>query len=205
VIGIIGRKLGVTQIFTEDGSLVPVTIVEAGPCRVVQKKTMENEGYTALQLGFGEKKKANQPLEGHFKKAQVVPVRVLREFRISESEADRYKVGQEIRVDIFQGGEYVDVVGISKGRGFQGVVKRHGFAGGPGSHGSMFHRAAGSIGASSDPSRVFPGRKMPGHMGNCRVTIKNLKVIQVDKEKNLLLIKGAIPGAIKGIVLVCKK
>lgn len=205
MIGIIGRKLGVTQIFTEAGSLVPVTIVEAGPCRVVQKKTMKNEGYTALQLGFGEKKKVNRPLEGHFKKAQVSPVRMLREFRISESEADRYKVGQEIRVDIFQGGEYVDVVGISKGKGFQGVVKRHGFAGGPGSHGSTFHRAPGSIGASSDPSRVFPGRKMPGHMGNCRVTIKNLKVIQVDKEKNLLLIKGAIPGAIKGIVLVRKK
>lgn len=205
MLGIIGKKIGMTQVFSEEGSLVPVTIVEAGPCRVVQKKTPQTDGYTALQLGFGEKKKVNRAQAGHFKKSQITPLGKLYEFHISEGELDHYQVGQEIRVDIFQVGEVLDIVGISKGRGFQGVVKRHGFKGGPGSHGSTFHRAAGSIGASSSPSRVYPGRKMPGHFGNSQVTIKNLKLIQVDKEKNLLLVKGAIPGATQGTVLVYKK
>ena len=193
--GILGKKIGMTQVFTEAGNLVPVTVVEAGPCLVVQVKTEEKEGYTAVQLGFGEKKEkqTNKPLKGHFAKAGVKPLRFLREFRISPEEADQYKVGEAIDVSLFKAGELVDVVGQAKGKGFAGGVKRHNFNRGPMSHGSMYHRRPGSLGATG-PERVFKGRKLPGRMGGNRVTIQGLEIIKIDPEKNLLLIKGAVPG-----------
>jgi len=184
-----------TQVFNAAGRLVPVTVVEAGPCMVVQKKTEEKEGYSAVQLGFAEKKekKTNKPMKGHFDKAGVKPLRLLQEIRISPEEADQYKVGEAIDVSLFKEGELVDVVGQAKGKGFAGVIKRHNFHRGPMSHGSMYHRGAGSLGATG-PGRVFKGRKLPGRMGGHRVTIQGLEIIKVDPEKNLLLIKGAIPG-----------
>ena len=199
--GLIGRKLGMTQVFSLEGA-VPVTAIEAGPCTVIQKKDKKNDGYDALQLGFGRKKAKNvtKPLQGHFKKADRGLFQVLREFRFESTEG--FEVGKEITVDMFQVGDYIDVVGISKGRGFAGSVKRHGFGGGRKTHGSMFHRAPGSIGASADPARVFKGKKLPGHMGNQRVTIQNLQIFGVRPEKNLLLIKGAVPGCTNGIVLI---
>jgi len=203
--GLIGRKLGMTQIFDEEGNVVPVTVIQAGPCTVVQKKTEEKDGYTAVQLGFEEEKKlkkVTKPLEGHFQKSGLPPFKVLREFKIDESA--EIKEGDQFSVDIFQPGEKVDVVGTSKGKGFAGVVKRWGFRGGKASHGSMFHRAPGSIGASAFPSRVFKGKKLPGHMGHRRVTVKNLTVVRADKERNLLLVKGAVPGANGGLLLIRK-
>ena len=196
--GILGKKLGMTQIFTEDGVAIPVTVVQAGPCVVMQKKTKENDGYEAIQLGFDDKKerRANKPEIGHAQKANTTPKRYIREIR--GVDLDQYEVGQEVKVDIFQSGEYVDVTGISKGKGFQGAIKRHGFSRGPMSHGSKYHRGPGSLGAV-DPARVFKGRPLPGRMGGERVTIQRLEVIKVDPERNLMLIKGSIPGRKKAM------
>ena len=200
--GIIGRKLGMTQIYSEYGDALPVTLVEAGPCVVVQKKTMKNDGYIALQLGFAEKKlhRVNKPIQGHYEKHNAVPCYFLKEFRVDES--DEYEEGQKINIDIFKPGDIVDVTGTSKGKGFAGVVKRWGFGGGPKSHGSNFHRAPGSMGASATPARVMKGRKLPGRMGGNRVTVQNIKVVEVKPEQNLILLKGAIPGCKKGIITI---
>jgi large subunit ribosomal protein L3 len=191
-----------TQVFSDEGAAVPVTVIEAGPCVVIQKKTREQDGYDAVQLGFGRKKqkRTTKPLQGHFKKADKGFFQVLREFRLDD--CGEYEVGAELNVDIFNVGEFVDVVGTSKGRGFAGGVKRHGFKGGKATHGSMFHRAPGSIGASADPSRVLKGKKLPGHMGDRQVTVQNLMVFGVRPERNLLLVKGSIPGSMSGIVII---
>lgn len=194
--GLIGKKLGMTQVFAEDGQVTPVTVIEAGPCVVVQLRTPERDGYTAVQLGLVDAnaaKRANKPRRGHHDKAGVPPTRLLREFAIGGD--SQLKPGDQVLVDIFDGVQAVDVTGTSKGKGFQGVMRRHGFAGGRASHGSMFHRAPGSIGSSSFPSRVFPGMRAAGRMGNSRVTVKNLQVVRVDAERNLLLVRGGIPGA----------
>ncbi|MGB4703654.1 MAG: 50S ribosomal protein L3 [Candidatus Saccharicenans sp.] len=202
--GIIGRKVGMTQVFDEEGNVIPVTVIKAGPCTVIQKKTKEKDGYEAIQLGLVEKpkKKPRKPELGHFKKAESPVLKVLKEVKY-KGPVD-LKEGDQVLVDIFEVGEKVHVVGISKGKGFQGVVKRHGFAGGPAAHGSMFHRRPGSIGASSFPSRVIKGMRMGGRMGGDRVTVRNLKVVQIDKENNLLVVKGAVPGANGGVVLIKK-
>ena len=202
-IGLVGRKIGMTQIFSDRGELVPVTVLQVGPCRVVQKKIKGRDGYEALQLGFEEntrKRGENKPRSGHFKKAGVSPMRVLSEIR--DMSPDEYEIGQELKADLFKIGDVVDVSGMSKGRGFTGVVKRYGFKGGPATHGSMFHRAPGSIGAAAYPSRVFKGMRMPGHMGNEKVTVSRLLVMGVDPEKSVILVKGAVPGAKTGMVLV---
>ena len=194
--GIIGKKIGITQRFAEDGSVIPLTVVQAGPCVVVQRKTKDRDGYDAIQLGLVEpdrKVRANKPMEGHFKKASVAPVKMLHEFRVGPDE--ELKVGETVKATMFTPADRVNVSGVSKGKGFAGVMKRHHFAGGRATHGSMFHRAPGSIGQSSYPSRVFRGMKAPGHMGQERVTVKNLQVVEVSEEDNLLLIKGAVPGA----------
>ena len=201
MIGIIGKKVGMTQVFAEDGALVPVTVIQAGPCFVIQKKTSEKDGYDAVQLGLVEKvssRRITSALRGHFEKAGVQPVRTLAEFPYSGDA----NVGDRVQVDMFQPGDSIDVVGTSKGKGFQGVVKRHGFAGGRATHGSMFHRAPGSIGASAFPSRVVKGMRMGGRMGGDQVTVKNLRVAKVDPENNLLYIRGAVPGGRNGLVLV---
>jgi len=203
--GLIGKKIGMTQTFDEKGNVSPVTVIKAGPCTVIQKKTREKDGYSALQLGLIEekgRKKATKPLIGHYNKSGIPPVKILREFRFEEQK--EVKEGDQFFVDIFQVGEQVHVVGTSKGKGFAGVMKRWGFHGGKASHGSMFHREPGSIGASAFPSRVIKGKKLPGHMGNRRVTVRNLKVIQADKENNLLVVKGAVPGARGGYLFIKK-
>jgi len=194
--GIIGIKLGMTQVFAEDGNLVGCTVLQAGPCVVVQRRTKERDGYEAAQLGlveFVKPRRVNKALTGHFKKANVVPVKVLKEVRIAESK-DETKVGDRVLVENFKAGELVDVTGVSKGRGFAGGVKRWHYAGGDATHGSMFHRAPGGIGGSSFPSRVWKNQHFPGHLGNVRVTAKNLKVIKVDTDENLLLVRGSVPG-----------
>jgi large subunit ribosomal protein L3 len=194
--GILGIKLGMTQFFADDGTAVPCTVLQAGPCVVVQKRTKEKDGYEAVQLGlveFIKPQRITKPMAGHFKKANAAPMRLLREFNLEES-AEETSVGDRVLVDRFQPGEYVDVTGVSKGRGFQGGVKRWHFRGGDASHGSMFHRAPGSIGGSSFPSRIWPGQHGPGHMGNQRTTVRNLRVVKVDAEENLLLVEGAVPG-----------
>lgn len=198
---LLGRKLGMTQVFSADGKAIPVTVIQVGPCTVVQTKTTQTDGYEAIQVGFGEQKEArvSKPLKGHFTKAQVKPLRVLREFRL-EKAAD-YKVGQEIAIDIFEEGEYVDVSGISKGKGFAGSIKRHNFSRGPMSHGSHYHRGTGSLGAKGN-NRVFKGRKLPGRMGSEKVTLQNLQVVKVDKERNILLVKGAVPGPKKALLTI---
>jgi len=203
--GIIGRKVGMTQLFLEDGTLEPATVLKAGPCVVVQAKTAQADGYEAVQIGFVESKKykANKPTAGHYKKANVPPTRVRREVAVAKG-AEAPAPGAQVLLTIFNQGERVDVVGTSKGHGFQGVVKRHHFAGGDKSHGSMFHRAPGSIGASSYPSRVMPGMRAHGHMGVDRVTVRNLKVLKIDTENNLLLVKGNVPGANGGYVVIRK-
>ncbi|KAB2965911.1 MAG: 50S ribosomal protein L3 [Thermoanaerobaculia bacterium] len=201
--GILGKKLGITQIFTEDGATVPVTVVEAGPCVVIARRTREKDGYEAVQVGLVEAKpprKVTKPMQGHFKKAGVTPTREVAEFRISGDES--LAPGDQIKVSIFAEKEYVDVTGTSKGKGFQGTVKRHGFGGGRATHGSMFHRAPGSIGGSSNPSRVFPGMKGTGRMGGDRVTTKNLLVVKIDEEKNLIYLRGAVPGAPNAFVAI---
>jgi large subunit ribosomal protein L3 len=202
--GIIGRKVGMTQLFAEDGSVVPATVLKAGPCVIVQRKTATTDGYESVQLGLvdGKAAKARKPLAGHFKKANVPPTRVLREVKLAP-DADP-KVGDQVLVDIFQNGERVDIIGTSRGKGFQGVVKRHHFGGGAATHGSMFHRAPGSIGASSFPSRVVKGMRAAGRMGGDRITVRNLKVAKVDPENNLLIVRGAVPGAPTGYVLIRK-
>ncbi len=199
---IIGKKLGMSQIFTADGIVIPVTVVEAGPCPVVQKKTQEKDGYNALQVAFGDvkEKNVNKPVMGQFKKANVAPKKVLKELPIENVEA--YEIGQEINCSIFAEGDHVDVVGTSKGKGFAGAVKRWNHHIGPKAHGSGYHRGVGSMSANSSPSRVFKNKKMAGHLGNERVTVQNLTVARVDAARNLLLIKGAIPGAKGGIVVV---
>ncbi|WP_018249356.1 50S ribosomal protein L3 [Orenia marismortui] len=200
--GILGRKVGMTQVFNEAGEVVPVTVVEAGPCPVVQKKTEEVDGYTAVQLGFVDKKanKANKAQKGHFEKYGVDNKKYIREFRIEG--AENLEPGDEVKVDTFATGDKIDVTGISKGKGFAGTVKRWNFNTGPKSHGSRNYRRPGSIGAGSDPARVFKGKKMSGHMGHEKVTVQNLEVVKVDTEKNLLLIKGAVPGPKKGLLTI---
>lgn len=203
--GILGKKLGMTQIFNEQGSLIPVTVIEAGPCTVVQVKDLNNDGYNSVQLGFGERRENlfNKPLKGHFAKAKVQPKRYLREIRINEEDDfAKLNVGDEVKVDIFTEGEKVDVTGVSKGKGFQGVIKRHGFARGPMTHGSHHHRRTGSLG-SVGASKVFKGKKMPGRMGGKRRTTQALEIVKVDLERNLLLIKGAVPG-VKGSMVVVR-
>ncbi len=201
--GLLGRKVGMTQIFTDDGAAVPVTVIQAGPCLVVQRKQTDDDGYDAVQLGLVEErapKHVNQPMNGHFKAHGVEPTRRLQEFRI-DPEAD-WKAGDEVKCSLFEVDDYVDVIGTSKGKGFQGVIKRHGFGGGRATHGSMFHRAPGSIGQASDPSRVFPGTRMPGQTGNKRVTVKNLRIVKVDEDRNLLFVRGAVPGPKQGYLTI---
>jgi large subunit ribosomal protein L3 len=201
--GIIGKKLGMTQIFNEQGQVVPVTVVQAGPCVVVQRKTTEKDGYDAIQIGFVDPnggKRASKAEKGHAEKKGVAPVRVLREIKVEASDAS--KPGDNVLVTLFEAKTKVHVIGTSKGKGFAGVVKRHHFRGGRATHGSMFHRAPGSIGGSSYPSRVFPGMRMGGQMGNAQVTVRNLEIAKVDVENNLLLIKGAVPGPKGGYVVI---
>ncbi|HVJ47537.1 50S ribosomal protein L3 [Desulfitobacterium sp.] len=199
--GILGKKVGMTQMFTEDGRLIPVTVVEAGPCYVVQKKTVATDGYNAIQVGFNElrEKLSNKPVKGHFQKANMKPLRWVREFRVDN--VDAFEVGQEIKADVFAVGDVVDVVGISKGKGFQGMIKRHHASRGPMAHGSKYHRRTGSLGAKG-PARVFKGRKLPGRMGGERVTVQNLEIVRVDVDKNMILVKGALPGAKKGLLVL---
>ena len=201
---VVAKKLGMTQIFTEKGVLVPVTVLDVSPNVVVQVKTMENDGYEAIQVGFGElkEKQMTKPVGGHFKKANVVPKKFLREFRFEN--ATEYSVGSEIKADIFAEGDKVDVSGISKGKGFQGAIKRHGFSRGPMSHGSKYHRHQGALSAGTSPGKVKKGRKLPGHMGNVKVTVQNLAVVRADAEKNILLVKGPVPGP-KGTVVIVKE
>lgn len=191
--GILGKKLGMTQVFTPDGTVLPVTVIEAGPCVVLQKKDQENDGYEAVQLGYADKREvlSNKAEQGHAKKAGVTPKRYVRELR-GVTLAD-FEIGQEVKVDIFAEGEYVDVTGTSKGKGFQGVIKRHGQSIGPKSHGSHYHRGPGSMG-SITANHVFKGKKLPGHMGHDTITLQNLQIVKVDSERNLLLVKGSIPG-----------
>lgn len=198
---ILGKKVGMTQLFGEAGEMIPVTVIEAGPCYVVQKKTGETDGYNAIQIGFGEKREklVNKPLMGHFSKAQVKPLRYLKEMEVEN--IDEYQVGQEIKADVFDSGEHVDVVGTSKGKGFTGGIKRHGFSRGPMAHGSKYHRRPGSLGAKG-PARVFKGRKLPGRMGGERVTVQNLQVVKVDTERNLLVLRGAVPGPKGGLLII---
>ncbi len=203
--GILGKKLGMTQVFVADGSRVPVTVVEAGPCTVVQKKTESADGYNALQVGFEARKshRVNKPMMGHFKKADQGAFATLRE--LAADNVDDYQVGDQVTCDsVFKAGDIVDVTGTSKGKGFQGVIKRWGFSGGRATHGSKFHRAPGSIGMSAWPSRVHRGKKMPGQMGNARVTQQNLEIVEVRADQNLILVKGAIPGPNQGLVLIRK-
>lgn len=200
---IIGKKIGMTQIFTENGTVIPVTVVEAGPCTVAQKKTLENDGYEAVQFAYGEikDKNVNKPKKGHFDKYGVAYKRVIREFRLDDCAA--YEPGQEVKADVFEVGDKVDVSGKSKGKGFAGVIKRHGQHRGPMAHGSKYHRSPGSMGAAAYPARVMKGKKLPGQMGNKNVTALNLEIVQIDAENNALLIKGAIPGP-KGSLVTIK-
>ena len=199
---ILATKVGMTQIFNEDGVLTPVTVLQAGPCVVTQVKTVENDGYSAVQVGFGDirEKLVNKPRKGQFAKAGVSVKRFLREFKFEN--AEEYQVGQEIKADIFAAGDKIDATATSKGKGFQGAIKRHGQSRGPMAHGSKFHRHAGSNGACSDPSRVFKGKGMPGQMGNKKVTIQNLEVVRVDAEQNLILVKGCVPGPKKSLITI---
>ncbi len=198
--GILGKKIGMTQIFEDDGRMVHVTVIEAGPAKVVQKKESEKDGYEAVQVGFDEirkEKNVTKPMMGHFKKASVSPYRFIKELKMEGLNA-----GDDITVGMFAKGEKVSISGTSKGKGFQGVMKRHNFSGGPGSHGSMFNRAPGSLGQGSSPSRVYKGRKLPGQMGDKRITVKNLTIADIRKEQNLMLVKGAVPGANGGYVII---
>lgn len=201
--GLIGKKIGMTQIFNEEGKVIPVTVIEAGPCVVSQVKTEETDGYNSIQLGFGaiKESKVNKPERGHFTKANIAPARYLREFRVDSIED--VKVGDELKADIFMAGDKIDIQGTSKGKGFQGVIKRHGQHRGPMGHGSMYHRRPGSMGSTSTPGRVFKGKKLPGHMGVQKITIQNLEIIKVDMDKNVLLVKGSVPGP-KGAILKIK-
>ena len=199
---ILTTKVGMTQVFSEDGVLTPVTVLQAGPCVVTQVKTVENDGYSAVQVGFGDirEKLVNKPKKGHFAKAGVTAKRFLKEFRLEDAES--YTLGQEIKADVFAAGDKVDATAKSKGKGFQGAIKRHGQSTGPMAHGSKYHRHAGSNGSATTPGRVFKGKHMPGHMGAVRVTVQNLEVVSVDAEKNLILVKGAVPGPKKSLVML---
>ena len=199
---ILGKKIGMTQMFRADGTMIPVTVIEAGPCPIIQKKTVGTDGYEAVQVGFGElrEKLSNKPRTGHFAKAGVKPLRYMREFQLDDTAS--YEVGQVIKADLFAEGDKVDVRGVSKGKGFQGVIKRWNQSRGKMTHGSHFHRAPGSMSANSSPSRVFKHKNLPGHMGNETVTVQNLEVARVDAERNLLLVKGAVPGPKGGLVSV---
>ena len=199
---ILTTKVGMTQVFSEDGVLTPVTVLQAGPCVVTQVKTVENDGYSAVQVGFGDirEKLVNKPKKGHFAKAGVTAKRFLKEFRLEDAES--YTLGQEIKADVFAAGDKVDATAKSKGKGFQGAIKRHGQSRGPMAHGSKYHRHAGSNGSATTPGRVFKGKHMPGHMGAERVTVQNLEVVSVDAEKNLILVKGAVPGPKKSLVML---
>ena len=199
---ILATKVGMTQIFNEDGVLIPVTVLQAGPCVVTQVKTEENDGYSAVQVGYADKREnlVNKPMKGHFEKAGVSCKRFVKEFKLDN--AAEYELGQEIKVDVFEAGDHIDATAISKGKGYQGAIKRHGQSRGPMAHGSKYHRHAGSNGAASDPSKVFKGKKMPGQMGNKQITIQNLEVVRVDAENNLLLVKGAVPGPKKSLVTI---
>ena len=201
--GLIGKKIGMTQIFDEQGKVIPVTVIEAGPCVVAQVKIVETDGYNAIQLGFGEVKesKVNKPEKGHFAKSKLAPKKHLREFRLDSIE--NINVGDELKADTFSAGDQLDIQGTSKGKGFQGVIKRHGQSRGPMGHGSMYHRRPGSMGSTSTPGRVFKGKKLPGHMGHQTITIQNLEVVRVDLDKNVILVKGSVPGA-KGAILKLK-
>lgn len=198
---ILGKKIGMTQIFVEDGRIIPVTAIEAGPCVVLQKKTEQTDGYNAIQVGFDTKKEKNinKPLKGHLSKAGVKAVKYIKEFKIDN--VDEYQLGQEIKADVFETGEYIDVIGTTKGKGFAGGIKRHGFHRGPMKHGSKYHRRPGSLGAKG-PARVFKGRKMPGRLGGVQVSVQNLEVVRVDIDKNIILVKGAIPGPNRGLVVL---
>ena len=200
---LIGKKVGMTQIFDEKGKVIPVTVIEAGPCVVAQVKTVESDGYNAVQLGFGDVKesKVNKPIKGHFTKSKLTLKKHLREFRIDDVAS--VKVGDELKADVFTKGDKVDIQGTSKGKGFQGVIKRHGQSRGPMGHGSMYHRRPGSMGPTSTPGRVFKGKKLPGHMGGNTITIQNLEVVSVDLDKNVILVKGSVPGA-NGAILKIK-
>ena len=199
---ILATKVGMTQIFNDEGVLIPVTVLQAGPCVVTQVKTQENDGYEAVQVGFADKREklVNKPEKGQFDKAGVSCKRYVREFRFEN--AAEYELGQEIKADIFAAGDHIDATAISKGKGFQGAIKRHGQSRGPMAHGSKYHRHAGSNGACSDPSKVFKGKKMPGQMGNKQITVQNLEIVRVDAENNLLLVKGAVPGPKKSLVTI---
>jgi large subunit ribosomal protein L3 len=205
VAGIIGKKVGMTQVYEDDGRALPVTVIQAGPCVVVQRKSKARDGYSAVQLGLVESRKVKgvtRPMRGHFDKAGLPPCKVLREVRVDEGE--QVAVGDKVSVELFAPGDLIDIVGLSKGKGFQGVVKRHHFRGGDATHGSMFHRAPGGIGASAYPSRVLKGMRAAGHMGSDRVTARNLTVVRVDADNNLLIVKGAVPGAGGGYVVIRK-
>ena len=199
--GILGKKVGMTQIFTAEGQVIPVTVIEAGPCPVVQKKTVATDGYNAIQIGFSVLREGltNKPQKGHFQKASLKPMRYVREFRIKDVEA--YEIGQEVKVDLFTVGDKIDVVGTSRGKGFKGMIRLHSAHRGPMAHGSKYHRRSGSLGAKG-PARVFKGRKLPGRMGGNRVTVQNLEVVRVDVDKNMILIKGAVPGAKKSLLIL---
>ncbi|MBN1515984.1 50S ribosomal protein L3 [Candidatus Sumerlaeota bacterium] len=203
-LGLIGRKLGMTQCFDESGVLAPVTLIEAGPCVVLQKKVVSTDGYNALQLGFGDARenKITRPMAGHLAPSNSKACRYVREVRINDP--DRYEVGQTLDLDIFEDGEKVDIVGTSKGRGFQGVIKRHGQHRGPESHGSMYHRRVGSMGMSADPSRVMKGKRLPGQMGNKRMTAQGLKIMKRDKSTNIIAVRGSVPGSANGMVIIRK-
>ncbi len=207
ITGILGRKIGMTQLFAADGTVVPVTVVEAGPCLVVQRKTKQNDGYDAVQLGLvgprPSPRRLTKAARGHFEKAGVPPTRTVGEVRCEEGDA--FAPGDKVLCDIFNPAEHVDVVGVSKGKGFQGVVKRHGFAGGVATHGSMFHRLPGSIGASAFPSRVYPGTRSSGRMGGKQITTKNLEVVKIDAENHLIYLRGAVPGARNTVIKIVKK
>ena len=201
---ILGRKLGMTQIWSDNDEVIPVTVIQAGPCTVAQVKTKETDGYEAVQLGYGDikEKHVNKPMAGHFAKAGIAPTRYLREVRVED--ASEHQVGEQVTVENFEGIDHVDVTGVSKGKGFAGVIRRYHFAGGPGGHGSHFHRAPGSVGMCATPSRVIKGLRMPGHMGCDRVTVMNLELVRIDPEQNLMLVKGAVPGG-KGALVTVRK
>ncbi|MCX8023215.1 MAG: 50S ribosomal protein L3 [Syntrophorhabdaceae bacterium] len=207
-IGLLGKKLGMTQIFNEDGTIVPVTVIKVGPCKVTQKKNVEKDGYNAIQVGFDEitkVKNVNKPLKGHFDKAGTSPMAFVKEFRVTDEEMEQYETGNEIPMELFNIGDFVDVTGTSKGKGFAGVVKRHGFKGAPASHGTHeYFRHGGSIGQNMTPGRTFKGMKMPGHMGNKRVTVQNLKVVDIRGDMNILMVEGAVPGPTNGYLIIKK-
>jgi large subunit ribosomal protein L3 len=205
MMGMIGKKVGMTQIFTEDGEAVPVTVLEVGPCTVTELRTETRDGYKAVQLGFGTQKESRmaRPFLGQFKKRNLTPSRFVREFRVDDLEG--LEVGQSLKVDMFEKGKYVDVVGVTKGRGFAGVVKRYGFTGGKATHGTTTHKQPGSIGSSAYPSRVIKGKRLPGRMGTARYSAKNLEVVAIDAEQNVLMVRGAVPGPTRGLVLIHKR